>query len=166
MNRYLIHIIFLLGPLFVAGQNTIEEALRQYNSGNIPYVDQQTAFEWQSNNSAVFLDSRSRTEFDVSHIKNAYFVGDKEFNTKVLQELKLDPSSHLVVYCSIGVRSEKIGEKLKNLGYQKVYNLYGGLFQWYNSGKTVVDSLEKITQSIHGYNKHWVKFINRGSPEF
>ncbi|MGB0145932.1 MAG: rhodanese-like domain-containing protein [Flavobacteriaceae bacterium] len=166
MNRSLIHMVFLLSPLLLTGQNTIDEALSRYNSGSVPYVDQQTAYAWQSDNSAVFLDSRSRDEFEVSHLKNAHFVGDEEFNPEVLEQINLDPSSKIVVYCSIGVRSERVGEKLKKLGYQNIYNLYGGLFQWYNSGKSLVDAQEKITQAIHGYDKHWAKFINRGTPEF
>ena len=41
---------------------------------------------------------------------------------------------HIIVYCSIGVRSEDIGEKLKELGYTKILNLYGGIFDWKNKG--------------------------------
>ena len=41
-------------------------------------------------------------------------------------------SDTIVLYCSIGYRSEKIGEKLVEMGYGHVFNLYGGIFEWVN----------------------------------
>ena len=40
--------------------------------------------------------------------------------------------STIVVYCSVGYRSEKIAEELDKLGFTNVSNLYGGIFEWIN----------------------------------
>ncbi len=48
--------------------------------------------------------------------------------------------SKVVVYCSVGYRSEKIAEKLKAAGYKNVFNLYGGIFEWENQNLPVYDS--------------------------
>ena len=74
----------------------------------------------------VFLDTRERQEFEVSHIKNARWVGYDTFSFANLKDIPKE--ANIVVYCSIGVRSEKIGEKLQKAGYQHVHNLYGSIY--------------------------------------
>ena len=44
-----------------------------------------------------------------------------------------------IVYCTIGARSETIGEKLKKNGFTNVYNLYGGIFEWKNADFKVLN---------------------------
>ena len=59
------------------------------------------------------------------------------------------------MYCSLGIRSETVGEKLKAAGYTNVYNLYGGIFEWKNKDFTVLDAEEKETNEVHTFNKYW-----------
>jgi hypothetical protein len=67
-----------------------------------------------------------------------------------------------VVYCTVGVRSEKVGEKLKAAGYQNVRNLYGSIFEWVNQGNPVVDNQGKPTQQVHAYSRVWGVWLNKG----
>jgi len=83
----------------------------------------------------VFLDAREHKEFDVSHVQNAVWVGYKTFNVETIR--RLAKNKKIVVYCSIGYRSEKIAEKLLKAGYTDVSNLYGGIFEWVNAGNAV-----------------------------
>ena len=109
------------------GQDSIDDALKRYNSGSVPYI---TGDSLYNSMSFVVLDSRSAGEFEVSHIKDAIWIGYKDFELqKVLTEIP-DKDTEIVIYCSIGVRSEKIGERLQEAGYKNVRNLYGGIFQW------------------------------------
>ena len=71
----------------------------------------------------------------------------------------------IVVYCSIGYRSEKIAEKLRRKGYT-VFNLYGGIFDWKNKGNTVVDSLGNTTEKVHAYNEAWSKWLFNGQKVY
>ena len=71
-----------------------------------------------------------------------------------------------LVYCSIGVRSENIGEKLQQLGYTNVYNLYGGIFEYKNEGGTVYNLQNKPTDSVHTYNKKWSKYLTKGNKVY
>ncbi|MBK8698661.1 MAG: rhodanese-like domain-containing protein [Saprospiraceae bacterium] len=112
--------------------------------------------------SILLLDTREREEFLVSHIKGALYTGYQDFDATVLKSVP--KNRKIVVYCSIGYRSEKIGEKLKKLGYAQVYNLYGSIFEWVNRGFEVVDKDNKPTQRIHGYSKDWSKWIS--NPKF
>lgn len=109
--------------------------------------------------SEVYIfDARKRREYEVSHIPGAQYVGFEDFDPESLNELPKDVP--IVVYCSIGYRSEKIGEKLKSQGFTRVYNLFGSLFEWANRGYPMVDSLERPTKTVHTYNKNWSRWVD------
>lgn len=106
------------------------------------------------------LDCREIAEFEVSHLKNAKFVGYNNFD---ITKMALPKESTIVLYCSVGYRSERIGEKLQKAGFKKVYNLYGGIFQWVNSQKGVVDMQNMPTERVHVYNARWGKWLKSGN---
>ena len=105
----------------------------------------------------VFLDTRSQPEYDISHISGAKFVGYDDFAMSHIDGIPKEKP--IVLYCSVSYRSEKIGEKLLEAGYSEVYNLYGGLFEWHNTGHEVVDSQGQVTNKVHGYGKLWGKWL-------
>jgi len=108
----------------------------------------------------VILDTREWNEYQVSHIPGAQWAGYDHFQSQVLNNVSKDKP--ILVYCSVGYRSERIGEKLKKMGYQDVRNLYGGIFDWKNKGGTVVNSHEMPTDSVHTYNKRWSQWLFKG----
>ncbi|MEO9662564.1 MAG: rhodanese-like domain-containing protein, partial [Maribacter dokdonensis] len=95
-------------------------------------------------------------------LKNAIWVGYKTFDEQKVLESLPDKTQPIIVYCSIGVRSEDIGEKLKELGYTKILNLYGGIFDWKNKGGQVFNDKEIPTDSVHAFSKHWGKLLQEG----
>ena len=111
----------------------------------------------------LILDARERSEYDVSHLPNAVFVGYNSFEKKALDSIPKDKP--IVVYCSIGYRSEKIGEKLKKMGYTKVFNLYGSIFEWLNQDYPVVDKNGQTTKKVHTFNKAWSRWVEEGKAE-
>jgi len=106
----------------------------------------------------IIFDVREKAEFDVSHIPDAIYLGYSDFNVGSIKNIPKE--KNMVVYCSIGYRSEKIGEKLLRLGYKNVYNLYGSIFEWANEKYPLVGSNGKTTYSVHSYNKSWSKWVN------
>jgi rhodanese-related sulfurtransferase len=115
-------------------------------------------------NNTILLDTRAKREFEVSHIQNAKWIGYDEFNLDRMKDIPKD--SPIVVYCSIGVRSEKIGEKLQKAGYKNVKNLYGSIFEWVNQGNLVYDTNEKPTKKIHGYSRTWGVWVKKGEKVY
>jgi len=109
-------------------------------------------------NEVVIFDARNKEEYEVSHIPGAHFLGYKDFNPEQLKDIPKDKK--IILYCSIGYRSEKIGEKLNKLGYTNVYNLYGSIFEWANRGYPLLDDKENKIQRVHTYNFSWSKWIN------
>lgn len=110
------------------------------------------------------LDAREKEEFEVSHLKNARSVGYIWFDMRTVYDIPKDAS--IIVYCSIGYRSEKIGEKLRKNGYKNVFNLYGSIFEWANEGNPLYKSNGVQTTEIHTYNKNWSKWVERGTKVY
>lgn len=128
--------------------------LKTLLSHSIPEIDVEIASN--SIGKALFLDARPLEEYQVGHIKNAIRVGYDDFDlSKVSHMSRKHP---IVVYCSVGYRSEKVAEQLKVNGFVNVYNLYGGLFEWVNLDFPIYKN-EKTTDSIHAYNRVWGNWI-------
>lgn len=106
----------------------------------------------------ALFDTRRKKEYNISHIEGATYLGYKDFDIKRLNDLPKDTT--IVLYCSIGYRSEKIGEKLEALGYTNVYNLYGSIFEWVNLGYPIVNQQNKPTKDVHTYNWIWSKWVD------
>ncbi|MGB3607661.1 rhodanese-like domain-containing protein, partial [Psychroserpens sp.] len=84
---------------------------------------------------------------------------------KISEELK-DKNQAIVVYCSLGIRSETIANKLKKAGYTDVSNLYGGIFEWKNNDFDVYNSEDRKTDSIHAFSKSWSKWLTNGKKVY
>lgn len=108
------------------------------------------------------LDTREYEEYAVSHLPGALHVGFDTFSRKVVEEL--DPSKPVLVYCTVGARSQKIGKLLAEEGYE-VYNLYGGIFHWVNEGNQVFDSLG-TTPRVHTYSRMWAVWLTTGEKVY
>jgi rhodanese-related sulfurtransferase len=144
----------------IYGQNTtisesFKKEINSYLSFTVPTISiKQLAEEKEK---YLLLDAREKEEYSVSHIPEARYVGYDFFNIGNIKDL--DKAKPVVVYCSIGYRSEKIGERLRQAGFQKVFNLYGSIFAWANAGLAMEDDSGKTTNRIHGYNQDWSRWI-------
>lgn len=114
----------------------------------------------QNDHSILFLDARERKEYEVSHIKNAVWIGYDDFRMSRVKSIQ--KTDKIVVYCSVGYRSEKISEKLITAGYRNVANLYGSIFEWVNQGRPVYDMDGKITAKVHAYDRNWGRWLKKG----
>lgn len=141
---------------------TYDQQLNLLYSNSVPRIQPDTLSKWmqQHSDSLIVLDIRSEEEYAVSHIREARFVDYESFEPSRLADL--DTTRKVVVYCSVGYRSERVGEKLGNLGFDEVYNLYGGIFQWKNQGYEVVNPGGNVTDSVHTYNRRWGKWLEKG----
>ncbi len=109
----------------------------------------------------LLLDSRSREEYDISHLKGAHWVGFDKFDAENFD--KIDRDTPLVVYCSVGKRSEIVGEKLEKAGFKNVANVRGGIFQWANEKRPLVDAAGP-TKNVHPFSRKWGKWLKPHVP--
>ena len=154
-------LLFLFGVGKVHAQHVQEpayqEKLQQLLSGKTPVIDvPQLAKEHKP----LLLDARPAEEYDVSHIAGARRVGYGDFELSRVKDLPKDTA--IVVYCSVGYRSERVTDKLLKAGFTNVRNLYGGIFEWVNTGHPVVDDSGKRTDRVHVYNKSWSRWVTQG----
>jgi len=112
----------------------------------------------QKQDEVYIIDTRELEEYKISHIPSAHYASYSDFDIEPYLDLPRDTT--LVVYCSIGYRSEKIGEQLQEAGFTKVFNLYGSLFEWANQGYPMVDQAGEPTSTVHTYNKQWSQWVN------
>ncbi|MDG1333105.1 MAG: rhodanese-like domain-containing protein [Crocinitomicaceae bacterium] len=153
-------LFFLLIGFNASGQSIEFLKMVKSHYNGFPTITCTEASKKIGNPSILFLDTREEEEFNISHIRGATCVGYDEFS---MHSVRLIPkNAEIIVYCSIGARSQDIGEKLKKAGYKNVKNLYGGFFLWNNSGLKKVDSHGNKTDRIHGYSKDWGKWITKG----
>jgi len=145
----------------VSSQNSLQELLKKYNQETVPYMyinDLKKIAE-----KVILLDAREQREFEISHINNATHVGYNNFNLKkIVEVLPKDKNSKIVVYCSLGIRSEDVAEQIKKAGFTNVFNLYGGIFEWKNYGNKIYSSNNKPTEKVHVFDKEWDVWLKKG----
>lgn len=141
-------------------QDQLSKLLEKYNSEEVPYVYIQDIDTLKT--TVNFLDAREVQEYRISHLKNAICVGYDNFNLETVVNQIPNKDQELIVYCSLGIRSEVIAIKLKKAGYTNVKNLFGGIFEWKNKNYSVYNSNGKETDSIHAFSKGWSKWLKNG----
>ena len=127
-------------------------------------VPERSVSEIADDTNIVWLDARELNEYQVSQIENAQWVGYNDFSLSRVENINKD--DEVIVYCSVGYRSEKVAEKLMKAGYSNVSNLYGGIFEWKNQGNQVVDSTSTTTEKVHAYDRMWGIWLKKGKKVF
>ncbi|MFD2822931.1 rhodanese-like domain-containing protein [Lacinutrix iliipiscaria] len=141
-------------------QDTLAELLDKHNKNSIPYISIEELTE--NNTEPILLDARELEEYNVSHLKNAIHVGFNKFDLKKTTKQLPNKQQFIVIYCSLGIRSEDIAEKLKKEGYTNVYNLYGGIFEWKNNDLPLFNLKDEETHNVHVFSKIWSTWLTKG----
>ena len=165
MKRF-VYIFLLFVGFSSSAQESLDALLKVYNTQSVPYVSVEELRRLQLHEEVIILDAREIEETNVSMIPTALHVGYSKFSSEMTSEKIADKKATVVVYCSLGVRSEEIGEKLQKAGYQNVKNLYGGIFEWKNKGYPVFDAEGKETENVHVCAKAWGKWLTGGKKVF
>ncbi|WP_255518089.1 rhodanese-like domain-containing protein [Fulvivirga sp. M361] len=153
-------LFFILIPLMGMSQKDFDKKINELLSHTVDLIHQDELSEKLQYENLVLLDTRTKDEFETSHIKDAQFIDYDNFSAEMVKDINKE--SPVVLYCSVGYRSEKIGERLKELGFTNVFNLYGGIFDWKNNDQEVVRGRDTPTDSVHTYNKNWSKWLVKG----
>lgn len=162
MRRYLFIIFFLFANSISAQIKNPEFKLMldSIYELTVPLISVADLIKMDKQNMYI-LDTREEEEYDVSHLKNARHVGYIWFDMRTIYDIPMD--ANVVLYCTVGSRSEKIAGKLLAAGYKNVYNLYGGIFEWINERNPVYKRNGVQTSEIHTYDKALSRWVDRGS---
>jgi rhodanese-related sulfurtransferase len=131
------------------------------DSSEVPFLDVNSL---KSNKQEyILLDARAREEFEISHIPGAIWIGENNYEKEDFD--LIDRSKPVVVYCSVGYRSQLAGNKLQKFGFPKVYNLYGSIFEWANRSYPLENIEGESTKRLHTYNSNWSKWVDNEEIE-
>jgi rhodanese-related sulfurtransferase len=151
-NRWNLLVMVLLIAITGHSQQTFQEMADEMSGNRAPVVHAESL----EARGVIYLDARERDEYQVSHLPGAAWIGYSDFDLMRLSALPKDQM--IVVYCSVGYRSSKIAAQMRKNGFTRVFNLWGGIFQWYNSGRKVVNDAGE-TDALHMYNTEWSKWV-------
>lgn len=160
-KKIFIGIIVLLTGIAVQAQDAYDKKLKSIYKNTVPQIKPDVVkSKLDAHEKIVLLDTRSPEEFNVSHLPGASFVNYNQF--KKSDVTGIDRNAEIIVYCTVGYRSERIGEKLIEFGFTDVKNLYGGIFQWANEGELLLNKQNQPTDSVHTYSRSWSSWLQRG----
>jgi len=168
MKELILFLFVVLMPSFTRAQQTLnpkfEAKIESLIEHSVPVISCERLEKKRNTANLYLLDAREKKEFETSHLEAAIWVG---YDTFLPENLATVPKDGIVVvYCSIGYRSEKIGAQLKKMGYSRVYNLYGGIFEWVNRSYPIVDYENKKTEKVHAYSQDWGRWLNKGEKVY
>lgn len=110
-------------------------------------------FEKAVNKDAVqILDVRTPGEYASGHIKNTLLANwndEKEFSRRIAF---VDKNKPVYVYCLAGGRSAAAAEKMKTMGFEKVYELKGGINAWKAGNKTLEGETSEKQMTADAFN--------------
>lgn len=92
----------------------------------------------ESNPDLVIVDVRTPEEFATGYLEGAVNLC-VECDAQLLLD-NLDPNDDILLYCRTGRRSANALGVLRENGYEKVYNMLGGITAWTNAGYPIVES--------------------------
>ena len=99
----------------------------------------------------VILDVRTPDEFKGGTIENAVNADITSYDfTNVVQTL--DKSTPVMVFCLSGGRSKDAAKALRNMGFNTVYELKGGILKWNAENLPVVAPGNSSTAKSDGMN--------------
>lgn len=87
----------------------------------------------------ILLDVRSKEEYDAGHIEGALSVPISELSNKTEE---VNTSEKIVVYSANGSNSTIACDIIIKNGSERVYNVFGGLNAWNESGYAVVSTAQ------------------------
>jgi len=85
---------------------------------------------------AVVIDVREQGEYAQGHIPNARHIpaGEIERRSKEMEKWKDHP---VILCCATGARSNSAAGALRKTGFNRIYNLRGGMMEWQKAGQPV-----------------------------
>ncbi len=109
--------------LFLLAQNLVS------GLGGKGTVDPPGAIELINREDAVVVDVRPMADFSSGHIMKAINIPMNGFSNQIAQ-LEKHKNKPIIISCRSGAQSTAACKLLRSQGFEKVYNLQGGILAW------------------------------------
>lgn len=130
-NRMIVKIKREIIPVGIEGVEPVADAS--------PKISPAQLKQWLDEKRPVaMLDTRNDYEIEIGTFENAIDLNLKTFRqfptaaAALPDEVKRNP---VVMFCTGGIRCEKIGPYMKGLGFQEIYQLEGGILKYFEDCK-------------------------------
>lgn len=113
-------------------------------SGDVRDIDPQELNDLLADGSdkkPLVIDVRESWEYASGHVPGAKLISLGEFASRLDE---LDPSQPIAVICASGSRSQSAAALLGQKGFETVYNVVGGTFNWMQQGLPLDQTAEAI----------------------
>ena len=100
------------------------------------------------------LDVRETSEWDEGHIEGALYLNYKQLRDRA-DELGLPLDAHLAVVCASGMRSSTASSLLQMAGFERIYNVTGGMNAWAAARLPMVDPAGRPVRWPHASKPDW-----------
>lgn len=154
--KYIIPAVLILLS-FVCYQAYSRGIYTLFNAGDLERVGNKQAQKILAQPSVTILDVRDLNEYSVSHLEGAHRYEEGMLDT-------LEQNKPVLVYCTVGVRSNKLAKTMIEKGFSEVYDLKDGIIGWSNAELQVVNTRNEATDSVHVYNQYFGKLLKKGIP--
>jgi len=147
--------------------DTFDEMLMKYYTSDVPKIQPSVLDEkMKSGQKVVLIDVRESAEYNVSRIPGSGIYPSYYPSALANDETGITKGDLIVLYCTIGARSEKIANRMIEEGdFTQVFNLYGGIINWSNSGYDL-EGPDGKTEEVHVYSASWAKWLTKGIPVY
>jgi sulfur-carrier protein adenylyltransferase/sulfurtransferase len=109
----------------------------------------------ESDDGTILIDMRSEGVCRIGHIKGARFVPADRIEAE-LSGLPDRESARVLIYCSFGLRSLPVAERLRRAGFRNARSIAGGYSGWLRAGGDVItgsgftpDQLERYSRNMY-----------------
>ena len=120
----------------------IKKEIIAFDDGNLqpheapsPKIDAKTLKKWLDEKRPVtLLDTRNDYEVKLGTFENAVVLGIdhfREFAGKIAELPEPLKEQPVVMFCTGGIRCEKAGPHMEQAGFQKIYQLDGGILKYF-----------------------------------
>ncbi|GIX48198.1 MAG: molybdopterin biosynthesis protein MoeB [Candidatus Tectimicrobiota bacterium] len=132
-------------------QDFLEEARREVPELTVEEVAERR----QRGEDFILLDVREKDEVRSGYIEGAISIPRGFLEFQVTSKIP-DPDKEIVVYCAGGARSLLAAKALREMGYQRVYSMAGGITRWKESGYPVVRDRQFTPEQLERYSRHFL----------
>jgi molybdopterin/thiamine biosynthesis adenylyltransferase/rhodanese-related sulfurtransferase len=103
----------------------------------------------------ILLDVREKDEVRTGYIDGAITVPRGFLEFQIASRIP-ETDKDVVVYCAAGARSLLAAKALREMGYEHVYSMAGGITRWKDIGYPVVRDRHMSAEQLERYSRHFL----------
>jgi len=132
-------------------QDFLEEARQLVPEITVEEVEQRL----KQGGDVVLLDVREKDEVRSGYIEGSLSVPRGFLEMQVTGQIP-DTDKDIIVYCAGGVRSLLAARVMREMGYQHVASMAGGITRWKDSGHPIVRDRHLTDEQLERYSRHFL----------